>query len=47
MKGNNFIRVFLIGLLVIIVFLLAFLLTSAYHAERSYERTMIEMENRR
>jgi len=34
----------LMAVLLIIVFLLAFLMTASYHAERSFEQSMIEME---
>jgi len=44
MRGTNFIKVFLIGLLIVLVFLIAFLMTASYHAERSFERTQIEMK---
>jgi len=44
MRGTNFIKVFLIGLLIVLVFLIAILMTASYHAERSFEQSMIEME---
>jgi hypothetical protein len=47
MRGTNFIKVFLIGLLIVLVFLIAFFFTASYRAERSYERTMIELETAR
>ncbi len=35
---------FIIVALIIVVFLLAFFWTASYHAERSFERTQIELE---
>jgi len=44
MRGWSVIKAFLIGLLIVIVLLLAFLITAYYRAERSFERTQIELE---